>query len=619
MAAESPITKDIGIVTYEITSNGSAIDESYEVTYIEIENEVNKIPKATLKLFYTAERQEQFSISNADTFVLGNEVEIKVGYREQNNLLFSGVIVKHGMSFNDEDFPTLEIFLQDKSVNLSIGRVNKYYAEKKDSEIIEEIISSASLTADVEATDTQYQMLVQHYCSNWDFMLLRADLNGKIVTISNGTVSVKAPNISDDAKLLLTYGVDIVSFNLEINSETQYPKSQGFGWDLSTQEIIQTESSNPDVNEQGNITSSTISSDLGTQSETLQTYAEVEEATLKSWADAGLQKSWMNRITGTISFQGSTKVVAGDLIELSGVGDRFEGKAFISKVEQMIDNGDWITTVTIGLSEEWYAEKNKVEAPNTSGLLSGVQGLMIGKVKQLEQDPKEYYRILVTFPLMQDDTNGVWARLSNFYATDTAGIFFLPEIDDEVVVGFLNNDPTSPIILGSLYSSKLKPGNDYNGDAYTMENTNYTKAILTKANNRVEFDDENKIITIATLSKNEVILDEKNKGITIQDMNSNKILLNEDGITIQDKNDNQIVMSSSGIEIKSNNDISISGQNISEKASVGLSMEGSSSVSTKGAQISNEADAAFSAKGNASVEVSSSGTTTVKGTLVMIN
>ena len=53
------------------------------------------------------------------------------------------------------------------------------------------------------------------------------------------------------------------------------------------------------------------------------------------------------------------------------------------------------------------------------------------------EDPDSQFRILVSVPLFDPNGEGIWARLTNFYSTNGAGIFFLPEVGDEVVLGFL--------------------------------------------------------------------------------------------------------------------------------------------------------------------------------------
>ena len=182
----------------------------------------------------------------------------------------------------------------------------------------------------------------------------------------------------------------------------------------------------------------------------------------------------------------------------------------------------------------------------------------------------------------------MWARLGSFYATKDGGAFFYPEIDDEVVLGFLDNDPRYPVILGSLYSSS-RPG------ALTPDATNSTKAIITHGGLRCVLDDKNQVITLQTPGGNQLVLSDKDKSILLQDMNNNSIKL-----------------SSSGIELSSKSDIKITAdQSITEKAT--------QNVTVTGMKISLTADTEFTAKGGATATLEASGETIIKGAMVMIN
>ncbi len=618
--ADSPITDDVGVVSFEITAAGSKIADSYQVKSIHVKKELNKIPTARIVFFDGNPATQKFVISDSDDLKPGVEIEVKLGYKSTNESVFKGIIVKHGVSFTEFGEPQMEIVVKDKALKMTVGRKNAYFKEKLDSDIISSLVSDAGLTADATATTVTHPMVVQHYCSDWDFMLSRAELNGQVVIVDGGKVTTNAPQVSESAVLTVTYGADLLRFDAELNSDSQLSAAQGTSWDESTQAIVQNDGSNPTVNSQGNITSSTLADVLGVSSYGLQSVAKIDSDTLKAWADSQLQRSWLNKITGSATFQGSSKAIPGCVIEFAGVGDRFNGSAYISGVEHEVTDGNWITTVHMGISDSWHTEKRDIQSPDASGLLPGISGLMIGKVMKLDEDPDSEFRIQVKLPMMQDDSNGVWARLSNFYATSGAGTFFIPEVDDEVVVGFLNADPRFPVVLGSLYSSKLKPGSDTEGTDLALTADNYKKMFITKAQNKVEFDDENKVITITTPGPNKVVLDDKNQGITIQDQNENKMVMGTDGISIEDKNGNKIVMSSSGIEINSASDVKlVAAQNINGSATSNVEMTATSNATIKGLEVSITADTSLTAKGSASAEFSAGGNTTVKGAMVMIN
>ena len=217
-------------------------------------------------------------------------------------------------------------------------------------------------------------------------------------------------------------------------------------------------------------------------------------------------------------------------------------------------------------------------------------------VKKLNEDPEAENKIQVSIPLLQAEKDGVWARLANYYASDGFGEFFIPEIGDEVVLGYLNQDPSHPVILGSLYSSKRKP-------PYELTAENYTKAIVTRSKLRVIFDDEKKIVTIITPASNKIVVNDDTKTILLQDETGNKVQLSPDGILLDSPKD--ITVNAKGkIAVSAVGEISITAQ---------------ADVKVAGLNVSNTAQVGFTAKGSATAELSASGQTTVKGALVMIN
>ncbi len=618
--AVSPIDGDVGVVTLEVTSEGTQVSDTYLIRSIKTNNEINRIPTATLVISDGNPATEDFPVSESTDFEPGKEIEIKVGYEGKNESIFKGIVIKHSVSFDESGAPELEVIVKDKALKMTVARKNAYFKDKLDSDMMSSLISDAGLTADVEATTITYPMIVQHYTTDWDFLLSRADVNGYLVIVNDGTVSVKKPETSGSAVLEVTYGMDLTEFKGELNADTQLSAVGAKAWDHSTQALVEGTGSTPSLNSQGNITSSTMADVLGVTDFEFQSAADVDADSLKAWSDAQLLKSWMNKITGHAVFQGSELAKPGVLITFAGVGDRFNGDAYISGVEHQVDNGNWRTRVTMGANTDWHIKKPDVVAPITSGLVPGINGLMIGKVKQLEEDPDSEFRILVKIPTMQDDTNGIWARLSTFYATNGAGTFFVPEVDDEVVVGFLNNDPRFPIVIGSLYSSQLKPGKDVDGTDYAMTADNFTKAFLTKGQNKIEFNDDKKIITITTPGKNKIVFDDDDESITLLDQHENKVYTNTDGILLKDKNDNKITMDSGGIELNTPKDLKlVATGNIDIQSTGNTSIKATGNADIKGMQVSATADTTFTAKGTASAEVSASGNLTLKGAMVMIN
>jgi uncharacterized protein involved in type VI secretion and phage assembly len=265
-----------------------------------------------------------------------------------------------------------------------------------------------------------------------------------------------------------------------------------------------------------------------------------------------------------------------------------------------LSDGNWLTEVSLGLSPNWIMEQPDVMAPATAGLLPGASGLFNGTVKKIYDDPDGQYRILVTVPLFDANGEGIWARLANFYSTANAGAFFLPEVGDEVILGFLNEDPRYPVILGSMYSSS----NHQPFSTLSPNEKNQLKAIVSKSGIYIQFDDVDKILTITTPANNILVLSDKDKQISVTDQNNNSL-----------------VMSSSGITLKSPQSITIQAdQAVNIKGTTGVNIEASGGdVQVKGLNIKETAQVQYSATGSASAQVSGGAELTLKAAMVMIN
>ena len=594
---DSPAKNTSAVVQLSITANGAQIDETTEILSVSITKALNKIPYARIELHDGDMPDKDFPVSNGTDFKPGNLIEIKAGYGDTDESLFKGIIVRHGIKITGDNDSRLVIECRDEAVKMTIGRKNANYVDSTDSDIITKLINDYGLTADVGATTTSYPELVQYYCSDWDFILSRAEVNGHLICIEATKVSVKAPLVSGEAVLQLTYGEDLLELHADMDARSQYSAVDGVSWDPADLDIVKQTAPPQALNAQGDLTSKQLADIVGPDTFGLQTPGQIEAAGLKSWAEAQQVKAGLSRIRGRMKFQGSAKALPGTLIAVDGVGAHFNGNVFVSSVNhQFTSSGNWITEVTFGMSPDWFAEQRDLVAPPASGWLPGVEGLQIGVVMKLDEDPGEQSRVQVKVPILQAKSEGVWARLANFHASSGIGAFFIPEIGDEVILGYLNNDPGNPVVLGSLYGPKNKP-------PYELTAENNTKAIVTRSELKIEFDEEKKVITIITPGTNKVVISDDEKSILLQDQNNNKVEL-----------------SPAGIVLDSPEDISISARGkITIDAVKGIDVSSQADISVKGMNINNEANVGFVGKGNASAELSASGQVTIQGAMVMIN
>jgi uncharacterized protein involved in type VI secretion and phage assembly len=73
------------------------------------------------------------------------------------------------------------------------------------------------------------------------------------------------------------------------------------------------------------------------------------------------------------------------------------------------------------------------------------------------QDPQKLGRVKVRFPWLDDDYSSSWAPVMQLGAGPDSGTFFLPAVDDEVLVGFEHGRVDRPVVIGGLFNKTDKP------------------------------------------------------------------------------------------------------------------------------------------------------------------
>ena len=560
---------------------------------VTIHKEVNKIPWAKVLLRDGDAASGDFPLSNRDLYVPGNEIEILSGYHSDEKTIFKGIIVKHNIKIKEGKPPLLEIECRDILVKSTIGRKNKIFHDSKDNEIIEEIFRTYEIESDIEETVIQHKEIVQFHSTDWDFILSRADANGKLVVVNDGQISIKAPDLQQSPSVTLEYGSTIREFEGEIDVRNQYANVKAFSWSYADQQIIEEEGQSPSISEEvGNLSSDTLAEVIGLETLELRHSGKVVDQELRSWANAQFLRSALSKVRARVKIPGTTEIKVGDFITIQGMGDRFNGPAYVSTIHHSLageGGGLWTTNLQLGLSPNFFTHENKDVSPlPASGLLPAISGLQIGIVTQLQDDPEGEDRIQVRCPIIDGSDRGIWARLASLDAGSDRGWVVRPEIGDEVIVGFINDDPRDAIVLGQLHSS-AKPA------PIPASDENHIKGYTSRSNMKIQFDDENKVITIETPAGNNMVLSEQ-----------------DTSITITDQNDNKMKMSPSGIDLESPGNINI-------KADGKISLKAQMDVSIDGLNVKGKAQAQMKLEGSATSEISSSGITTVKGSMVQIN
>lgn len=583
-----PSSSRYDVATYNVLVNGREVNPVYQLLSLSIIREVNRVPVANLIYRDGDASQQTFEISNKNDFIPGNEIEIRIGRDSVNTRAFKGIITRHAVKVKAKGDSQLHIECRDASVKMTIGRHSRYFENVKDSDVFEELVSGYKLKSNIAATPLTHKEVVQHHIPDWDFMVLRAEANGMLVIAEDGSIKVVRPAIKPKEDLQVNYGTSLLEFESEMDARHQFREVKATSWDYSNQQLFNAATTTTTLPEQGNLPAEDLARVTSPEKYELHHSGHIIEQELQEWASGTLLRSRLAKIRGRARCTGFAGIKPGDTLKISGVGDRFNGKAYVTAVRQDIGKGVWESHIQFGLDPQQYSFKyNDIIDPPSAGLTGAIHGLQIGVVVQLENDPDGEHRIRVRVPVIDNTAQGIWTRVASLDAGDDRGAFFRPEIGDEVIVGFINDDPREAVVLGMLNSSN-KPA------PIAARDVNNEKGFTTRSKMHLSFNDDTKTIKIDTPAGNSILLDEAGTKVEISDQNSNKITMNSSGITIE------------------------SPLNIDIKAGAVLTLAAGTSLAISAPSLSVKADADVSIEG-AMAKLNAQGITTISGSMVKIN
>jgi len=588
-------------ISYSLIFNNKQLPSEYKLASIETTKEINKISQARVAVIGGDPKKNEFQEGEDIMFQPGNPVEIKLGYKESNTTVFKGIIEKIEIKLEEGyevDIVKSLMILNcvDKAIILKNSNTTDIYEKKKDSEIMTTLISKAGLTKKITATKIKYDFFPKHNINDWDFILHRSMVNSMIVINSNNELDIKKPTSTSTPSLTIKNGGGTLSFNAKLSAQNQLQTLAFNSYDPFGEKVTKKKAAEPKLTPQGNLKATQIASFFSPKDYPVNLPQPIDSNELVELANSELQNGRLNRIFGEVKIKGVKSLDLDQLVKLEGFGKRFDGSCYVTKVKHELRRGIYSTIVGFGLDELNFSkdriEKDKI-APN-------IAGIHIGKVKKIDKDPENEYRIQVIIPVLKSTGNGIWARLTHFYTGgNSSGSFFIPELNSQVVVSFLGNDPRYPVILGGLFTKSNKPKET------EINKDNFIKEIRTKNDLKIHFDDDKKVVSISTAKEKQIIeINDDKKQIQIKDLNGNTITTNDKGIII-----------------KSKKDIIIEGKTLKLKGKSGVTIDGKSGsgVKVNGNNLQLKASAKLTAKGGSGADLQASGTVNIKGASVNIN
>jgi Rhs element Vgr protein len=560
--------------------NGSAVPRTDQLLSVSVVSSANHIATARLAYRDGEAATGSFALSNGSLFVPGAEVEILAGSGNAPDLLFKGLVVRQRLKVREGSPPQLVVECRHAATKMSLKRHGAIHLDKTDSDVISQLCSDAGINATIASTSLSHPHLVQFDSTDWDFLVTRAQACGHIVLTRGADLETRAPALSGSPVATLAFGATLMELDAEIDAREQTQAVKTLTWNAADQAVHTLDASPPGFTGPGNLAADDLASAMGIDALELR-HAMLPDAEATAVADARFARARLDKVSGRAMCAGLGQVLPGDVVELAGVGDRFNGQVLVTGVRHEMDTTQgWRTHLQFGGVPEDPARRQRLESGRSSSLLAPVHGLQTGIVTDNE-DPEGEFRVRVRLPLVDPAGDGVWARVVCSDAGSDRGVMIRPEIDDEVVVGFFDDDPRSPVLLGMLHSSA-------HAAPLTPSNDNHEKTFKSRSGIQVLVNDEDTVITLSTPGGHSLVLDDKNGEVVLTDSNGNSLKFSSAGITLE---------SSADLKLKVSGDAK-------------LEFGGGGEVSA-GSQLKLE--------GSAGIEVSSGGTAKLKGSLVQIN
>lgn len=560
----------------QVLSNGVAVEDVRLHTVV-VEAGLNRLATAQVFVVDGDVGHRQFAASDDPRLAPGHRLEIRIGGGVESVTVFEGVVVRQTIRVNGAVGTLLCLELKHAAVAMSHLRRSAAHTQVRDTDLAVELARRAGLSLEGSfPIDYVHENLLQYHVSDWDFLVLRAEANGCCVATPPGSLRLLQPSVDATPALRLALATDVLEVDVERDQRRLYAGVEATAWSYERQDWERQDTEAAPPAEAPLLAPGPLR--LG-----LPGPRSADE--LHAWASGRSLRSHLAHVCGRLRIRGHAGIQPGDTVALTGGSQTLAGTHFVSSVHHSWSAEGWTTDLEIGMEDSPYAAVYDVNDMPAAGLLSRIPGLQIGTVAQVMDDPGQQHRVLVKLPSIPDESEGLWARVASLDAGKGHGIFFRPQVGDEVVLGFLNEDPRDAIILGALFNAS-----DH-GPAFETDKSYAQQGVVTAAGLRLQLDETAEGILLQTPAGERIQLTGKTSG--------------EQGLVLEDQFGNKIELGQQGITIHSAGSLTL-------EAATNLDIQASSNIGIA-------AKAKLNLSGTAQGELQSSGMLILKGTLININ
>lgn len=375
----------------------------------------------------------------------------------ESQTLIKGEITAIEPNFGDDMHVSLTIRGYDRSHRLNRGSKTRAFVQMSDHDIAAQIASEANLRLAADSTGIVHEHVFQHNLTDYQFLQQRARFLGFEMFVEDETLYFRQPR-GQRGDLELAWGVGVLSFHPSLSVSQQVDEVIVKGWNPAEKQAIIGRATRSEIPPSVN-----VGGDGGqVASNALQSAQHVVvNRTLRSQSEADLlAQSILDEINADFiaaegTALGNPALVAGKKVTLGNLGNRFSGAYMVSAATHTFTQDGY----------EVYFRVEGAQARTISDLMMPAdadvaaqdwRGVVTAIVTN-NNDPQGRYRVKVKYPWLDDELESGWIRVTSAAAGPEMGFFWLPEVQDEVLVAFENGDFNYPYIIGGLWNGTDAP------------------------------------------------------------------------------------------------------------------------------------------------------------------
>jgi phage protein D len=473
----------------KITVDGSE-PQSLQLIEVVVEQSVHLPDMCVLRLYDLGDSGQPtkaifFDLIDGSTFPIGGSLEVELGDGDSLQSVFKGEITAVELEATELAMPIVTVRGYSRAHRLHRNRQSRSFIEMTDSDIASKVATEAGLQATVDDTTDTHDYVLQYNQTDWEFLKDRAARNGYEVVVDDRTVNFRKPKNGQDTAPDQTLWDNLINIRVKMSTAFQTDEVIVRGWDPQTKAAIVGNASSgalhPTIGESK--TGKAMSSDFGASKVYVvnQPVASQSEATT-------LAKAIYDELDGAFveaegTCVGNPQIKAGATVKMASLGTRMTGDYYVtSAVHSVQADGEYTTSFVVS-GRRANTLHDLLGASQRGG---GPQGVVIGTVTNVTDD-KDQGRVKVKLPWLSDDDETGWVRVATPMGGSGRGFFYLPEIDDEVLVSFEHGDPSRPYVVGFLWNGTDSPPKK-NSEAVANGKVNL-RVLKTRSGHTITLDD----------------------------------------------------------------------------------------------------------------------------------